>query len=562
MMDIDEIEKSRLQTQIQLDFKKTRLERNRAGQFATPTALALDMLNYAKLLLSPEIAIQFLDPAIGTGVFIAALYRSFLQRQITKIVGFEIDPLFANAASNLWGNTSLQINSADFTKAEPPNNKDDRFNLVVCNPPYVRHHHLQKEEKHRLRKAAEEASGIRVSEQSGLYCHFLWLSHQWLAENGLAGWLIPSEFMNTNYGQQVRDYLLSRVTLLRVHCFMPTDVQFSDALVSSSIIWFKKSLPSGNQAIDFSYGGTLAKPELIKTVSPDLLRQVRKWNLLSIIGSAQTPTKQKSDPTLITPPTAEKSLSAPAGNLQPETHIKGYKLADLFDIKRGLATGANDFFILNHKQVVEHQIPEEFLRPVLPSSRYILADEVEADDKGNPILENPLFLLVCDLPENEIKNNYPFLWEYLQLGVKREINKTYLCSHRTPWYSQEKRSVPLFVYSYMGRQKSANSSPYRFLLNHSKAVATNSYHVLYPKKSLQSAIIGDAGVLHKLWEKLQNLATENLLIEGRTYGGGLHKMEPGELANVLIEDLPEVLLRTIHGPHSAQNLWQIPSTPR
>jgi adenine-specific DNA-methyltransferase len=97
----------------------------------------------------------------------------------------------------------------------------------------------------------------------------------------------------------------------------------------------------------------------------------------------------------------------------------------------------------------------------------------------------------------------------------------------------------------MGRQKTEGSSPFRFILNHSKAVATNSYHVLYPKKHLESVLQINPDVLGELWQALKSLTLENLLVEGRTYGGGLYKIEPGELANVLVENVPEILLGSV-----------------
>ena len=55
-----------------------------------------------------------------------------------------------------------------------------------------------------------------------------------MADDGLAAWLIPSEFMDVNYGRAIKEYLLNQVTLLRIHRFDPSDVQFNDALVSSA----------------------------------------------------------------------------------------------------------------------------------------------------------------------------------------------------------------------------------------------------------------------------------------------------------------------------------------
>ena len=59
--------------------------------------------------------------------------------------------------------------------------------------------------------------------------------------------------------------------------------------------------------------------------------------------------------------------------LNPEQQIT---LGDLFDIKRGVATGANKFFILDEAQGVAEGIPEEFLIPILPSPRYTMVGTV------------------------------------------------------------------------------------------------------------------------------------------------------------------------------------------
>ena len=133
----------------------------------------------------------------------------------------------------------MQVIQGDFTKQEPK----AVYNVVLTNPPYVRHHHLAAEEKRRLRELAENTTGLRLSGLAGLYCYFLLIAHAWLAENGLAVWLIPSEFMDVNYGDEVKRYLTERVCLLQIHRFCPSDVQFDDALVSSAIVIFEKRKP-------------------------------------------------------------------------------------------------------------------------------------------------------------------------------------------------------------------------------------------------------------------------------------------------------------------------------
>ena len=61
------IEERRIALQKKLDNGKTPKERNRLGQFSTPTSLASDILAYAHTLLPERVPVRFLDPALGTG---------------------------------------------------------------------------------------------------------------------------------------------------------------------------------------------------------------------------------------------------------------------------------------------------------------------------------------------------------------------------------------------------------------------------------------------------------------------------------------------------------------
>ena len=227
MIDISTIEEKRLIEQQRLDNLKSAKERNQWGQFATPPALAEDILRYAHALIGGQgESIRFLDPAIGTGSFYAALRKVFAGEDI-EAAGVELDPDFAKTAQYLWGETGLRVLQADFTALQPPSG--DRFNLIVSNPPYVRHHHIDTAAKEGLQRLVMLQHRIRISGLAGLYCYFLLLSDAWLESGGLSIWLIPSEFMDVNYGQAVKHYLTERVELVHIHRFSPADAQFSDA---------------------------------------------------------------------------------------------------------------------------------------------------------------------------------------------------------------------------------------------------------------------------------------------------------------------------------------------
>lgn len=493
------LEDQRIELQARLDGEKTQAERNRLGQFSTPSALARDILGYARTLLPEGEPVRFLDPAVGTGSFYSAALATFPAGSVCEARGFEIDPHYGTPSSLMWD--GLEVVLEDFTKAPA----EPRYNLLICNPPYVRHHHLNREEKARLQHRTFQASGVRMTGLSGLYCYFLGLSHAWMAPGAVSAWLIPSEFMDVNYGRAVKKYLLDRVTLLHVHRFDPKDVQFADALVSSAVVWFRNAPPPADHDVTFSFGGTMLEPALSKTVAAKSLAAEPKWTRFPVSAVRERST-------------------APT-------------VSDFFRIRRGLATGDNDFFILDAGQIEAKGLPLECFRPILPSPRHVKVDEIEADRAGVPLLDRPLFLFDTKLPEEEIRGRYPALSAYLEEGKAQGLHERYLCRHRSPWYAQENRRPAPIVCTYLGRSDAKNGRPFRFILNKSQATVANVYLAMYPVSALARAIGRDPDVLRQAWEALNRITPDQLLGEGRVYGGGLHKLEPKELANVPVPEL-------------------------
>ena len=513
---IDRIEARRSTLQEELDGQKTLESRNREGQFATPPALAQEILKQTFKLLPKSQPVHFLDPAVGTGSFFSALLLTAGSVRIRTAVGYELDPHYGLPSRNLWQDSILTVRLEDFTTAQPPHGQ--KASLLVCNPPYVRHHHIDSTSKSVLRQRAHEACGVRFGGLSGLYCYFIGLAHRFMADGCVAAWLVPSEFMDVNYGRAIKEYLLERVTLLRIHRYDPDNAQFDDALVSSAVVWFKNKPPPKDHHVTFTFGGSLSDPSLEREIPVKALAAGQKWTRYPSIEAADITQRAAS-----------------------------VTLGDLFNIKRGIVTGDNSFFIMTREQVSHRSLPMECFTPVLPSSRYINTDEIKADNSGLPALEKVLFLLNTRLPEEEIAERFPVLKDYLESGTKGEkpVSERYLCRSRRPWYAQEKRPPAPLVCTYMGRGK-AGKRPFRFILNHSMATASNVYLLLYPKAPLADSISSDPKIIRTVWKYLNETNPDEFLACGRVYGGGLYKLEPRELARFpadgLVERLPTVKL--------------------
>jgi hypothetical protein len=502
------VEDRRIKLQYDLDGVKTQAKRNQMGQYATPFGLACELAAVGLALLPKSTPLRFLDPGLNTGALYSGLLAESGRRRIQSAMGIEIDPHYAIPTKALWRQSPLEIIQGDFTRLSPPAVGSKRATLLLCNPPYVRHHHIKPSEKARLRAAIHVALDINLSGRSGLYCYFMALAYSWLCDGGIAGFLVPSEFMDVGYGDEVKQYLLRKVTLIRIHRFDPNDAQFGDAMVSSAIVWFKKEKPPANHKVRFSFGGTQDRPAVVKDISTSVLARTAKWTRFP--------------------------------KHAPEREYYGYRLGDLFEIKRGIVTGAHDFFIVDNAKIELLKLSPRYLRPILPVARHINGDEIEADSSGAPLLGTKALMLIdCDRSEREIARWEPPLWAYLQSGIKN-VAKGYVCRSRKLWYAQEQREPAPIVATSAGRSDGKGRRPFRFMLNRSLAIATNTLLMLYPKPILGSRFTGNATALRPLLQALNRIDRETLLTHSHVYGGGMHKMDPGELASIPADALAKL----------------------
>ena len=494
-MRIDEIECRRSAVQVDVDERKSIESRRKMGQFSTPGVLANEIVSETlSCFTQGNDQLRVLEPSMGTGAFVSAVLKFFSTR-IKVIRGYELDKDFFDAAVELWKGWNVDPRLSDFTQTTP----EKVFDLVVANPPYVRHHALGAEAKKRLQRMVKERTGIEISGLAGLYCHFLLLSQSWMAKDAVGVWLIPSEWMSVNYGESLRKFLTSNVTLLRVHRFDAADVRFSDALVSSCVVWFRNTPSSAEVKSVFTFGPDLRRPEKTECVKSSSLRKSGKWPPKDNDGGG----------------------------------IGKWRIGDFFTIRRGVVTGDNSFFVMSEVMAKEKRIPERYLRPILPSPHNLPVNHVMADEDGLPSNVERRYLLDCsgcaisELPL-EVRS-------YLESGLKTTALKK-LCASREVWYEQEKRDVTPFLCSYMGRG-AEDSTPVRFVLNDTRAIVSNSFLMMYPKHDLALVLKNDPTLTETVWSFLGRIPREAIVSAGRSYGGGLQKIEPRELASVSCDEL-------------------------
>ncbi len=287
-------------------------------------------------------------------------------------------------------------------------------------------------------------------------------------------------------------------------------MQFADALVSSAVVVFEKA-PPARQDVTFTLGGSLLAPQTTVKLSLTDIHPASRWTQYT-----------------------SRTDNGSAG--QSETILLG----DLFTIRRGLATGNNDFFILPRTMAHGLGLAPEWLRPILPAPRKLPDCVIAAEADGHPRLSPQLVLLDCRLPEDVVRERYPGLRRYLEEGRRRRIHESYLASRRSPWYSQEDRPAPPFLCTYMGRNAHGRK-PFRFLWNQSQATAHNVYLLLYPKGRLKMLLKRQPEHYQRIFAAFQSLDPAALTSNARVYGGGLFKLELKELAGIPAQFLLDAL---------------------
>lgn len=475
----------------------------------TPPELAQDIAKYSLKILG-DVPVNFGDPAVGTGAFFSALLEVNGRESIQSAIGIDISPKQVDAAKWRWKSRDMDIREGDYLHMEELPTR----NLILANPPYLRHQGIPAKYKEELRQRASCDIGVRVSARSGQYVYFILLSHKWMQSGAVAAWLIPSEFMQTGYGKALRYYFSKKVQLVRIHQFDTNSPQFENAEVLPCVVFFRNSKPDPKNKVIFSMGGTISSPSYSEKVGEERFHPEKKWSLRPII--------------------------------EVERDERYVKLGDIFSVRRGIATGANSFFVLKREQAMELGLPDSELTPLLPKAMNLPSEIIERKSDGYPDLVQQFCVLNSSLTEAEIEKKYPKLMQYLLVGKANGVLERHLVSRRKPWYKQEQREPAPFLCTYMGKAH-AGKPAIRFILNKSDAIATNTYLLLYPNENLLSLIKKNPSINEEIFEILKKSTWLAMDEHSRKYAGGLAKIEPKELLEVWLGPCSEEILKLVNG---------------
>lgn len=453
---------------------KTRRSRQRGGVFYTDPSVVSSMVRWV-LATDPQ---QVVDAGCGSGRFAAAIAKT---RPNTPIIALDIDPvatLICRATLGISGASQFRVANTDFTTAQIE--RIQGHTAFLGNPPYVRHHDLRPRQKAWLSSEAA-GLGIKFSQLGGLHTHFF-LATALHAQPGDVGcYITNAEWLDTNYGAGPKSLLLNRLGLQSLHIFDDTAVPFHDAMTTAVISCFRVG----------------ADADSIRVKQVRSTRELGALNGGSRIMKSRLPAKARWS-----------SILNGNGHRAKEGWIQ---LGDVAEVHRGMVTGANSYFVMSRDEARERGLMK-FVRPVLTSAREVI-------NSGGQIRAEEIVNVVLAPPKDVDLSREPELASYLKEGSRKGVPETYVCSHRKPWWYMAFKAAPPMVVTYMARQTPT------FATNADGIAILNVLHGIHPRTEL----IDLSGFVSKL-----NCARATYQDAGRIYHGGLQKLEPREMENLLV----------------------------
>ncbi len=474
------------------------------GAFYTPPAMAGALAGWA--IRSPRDRV--LDPSFGGLVFLktaAERLKSLGAPQAEvgdSLFGVDIDPsVFQTARTdsdlelpegNLLHRDFLMVDVSDVGAVD----------AVVGNPPYIRYQGFNGCSA-RVRELTD-AAGVKLTRLASSWAPFVVHGASFVAPGGRMALVLPAELLHAQYANEVVDFL--RRSFGRIHIAVFEERIFPGALEEVVLLLADERGSEG-----------LAEVQLIPCTSMSDLDTTN----LTPGGLARKPSSTYAGATtliaqLLSEPTRRLLDAAAEGSDVRE-------LGQLASVDIGVVTGSNEFFVLTEDEAA--RLPSELLRPVVAKAKQVAGARLTQRDHQAMLKHGQRGLLfVGDGGTNP--TTLSAAQDYLARGVRDEIDQRYKCRIRDPWWALPlpKHGVPDLFLTYCSGEHP------RLVVNEAGALNTNTVHGVKLKNKTPSAALA-TGFINSL-----TLLTAELV--GRSYGGGVLKVEPTEAEGLLIPPLP------------------------
>ncbi len=482
--------------------------RKARGAFFTPPAIA-DFLAAWAVDKDPDARV--LDPTCGEAVFLLAAGRELKRRGCPTaaldehLFGVDLHEQSLSDATSILEGESLdaKLLKEDFFEVPTPDQLGcplPRLDAVVGNPPFVRYQDHTGTTRKRSQQAALR-QGVRLSGLASSWAALLVHSCGFLKPEGRLAMVLPAELLTVHYAEAVRRWLKQRFAA--VHLVLFEELQFEDALEKVVLVVAKGS--GGCDSFSLHYVND----------AEDLL------NLGPFDHYSVTPADEGKWTDMLLPLKTRQLFKRVVGE-----HFT--PLGDYGSPELGSVTGANSFFTLNEETRQEYGLAEDQLARISPpGTRHLKGFSFTgADWKELRARNEPVWLLRPDP-----KDRSEALLSYIEEGQRRGVPDAYKCRVREQWWRPRMVTPPDLFFTYMSHRYP------RLVTNSARCSFVNSMHGIRLRSTAPKSAKQALPLL-----ALNSISMLGAEVHGRSYGGGILKMEPRE-ASVLPVPSYQALLK-------------------
>lgn len=470
---------------------RTSCDQKALGAFYTDESVVRFLVSWA---MADSYA-SVMDPSCGDGRFLAAARSCGSPR----LVGCDISSeALSQARHRLADRHGLELIQRDFFALQP--SEIEPVRAVLGNPPFIRYQRFDGESRRRALESALRV-GVRLSRLSSTWAPFLLHAMQFLEPGGRLGMVIPAEITRTHYGLHTLRGLLRHFGFVRLLAF---ERNFFPEVQAETCLLLAEQYGGSCDSVSFLPMESIA--DLVH-LGPDSR------------GAAGVTIAMDGE---VVVRFAEAYLTSAQRQVwrRVARHEGLRSVGHLSTVTNGYVTGDNDFFHRTREAASQEGLAPTWLFPTVRSSRSLRGLSFTAEDVAAVEAHGVGHHLVVPQEDLFLTTSRDALARFIAEGVARGTPARFKCRSRDPWWRVPRLQQADILVAYMaGRDL-------RVSVNTLGAVFTNALHGLSLRENVPAQLValGFCSSLTRL----------SLEIEGRSYGGGILKIEPRELDRVLL----------------------------
>ena len=479
-----------------MKLKQDSTEQKLRGAYYTPLQLANAMVS---LFVRERIG-TVLEPSCGDGVFLDSLAQLDMLDRVDALTAVEIEPDEAEKVRTSYqGQNNVQVYTEDFFKYYERVLGKEQYDLILGNPPYIRYQYLT-EEQREMQSSILVSHGMKANKLINAWVAFLVACVQLLSDTGKIAFVIPAEILQVAYAEDLRLFLsehLAKITIITFDQLVFPDIE-QEVVV---FIGEKGVEEKGIRIIEMKDLDGFDSLDLEQNGFQKMQHVREKWTKY-FVNAAEMELIQK---------------------IRSDTRFA--RFADYGLINVGITTGNNSYFSVT-EDVCEKYSLESVTLPLIGRSSHAHGITFTEEDWANNKAAGKRARLIS-FPESVSYDDYPQAHkQYIEQGETAGENKGYKCSIRDRWYIVPSVWVPDAFFL-----RRNNFYP-KFVLNECNAVSTDTMHRMKFYLGVEPE-----NVLLSYYNSISFAFTE---ICGRSYGGGVLEILPGEMGNIMLPKLVDI----------------------